>query len=93
MTGRYPGLDPVSTVFQIRSDEALSASLSAGYSETEAWKVADRARREARQGRVNDTLSFAGSVVAGSRPVLLRSYTGNQINPLMGGIANSSTLD
>jgi hypothetical protein len=92
MSAAYPGLDRAATVIQQRSDAALKAALAAGYSEADAWKVADRARSEARLGRTNDTLSFAGSLSAG-KPIRIYTYTGRVIDPLASGIASASTLD
>lgn len=89
----YPGLDRNTLLCQQRSDAALKAALERGHTDEEAWRIADRARSEARAGIRNDTSSFAGKVAEGSGPVRLYTYAGRVIDPLGTGLASASTLD
>jgi hypothetical protein len=92
----YPTLDRNTLLCQRRSDAALNAALDAGYTHEGAWKVADRARSEARAGITEGTSSFAGKVLLsndGAQVVYVRTYTGHVIDPLQGGLENASTLD
>lgn len=88
----YPQLSGPALIAQERSDVALKAALAAGYSDADAWTVADRARSETRAGFRNDTARFAGTL-AGCQPVRLYTYTGRVIDPLASGMASASTLD